>query len=145
MRRQIAKCTKAPLVATRPDVRQFYDFPDLPLDSIRHRRGGIFCCIAPARYPAYTIVNQGARVASRHFMSDHAVDGIQALQEFARECAALGAEWLVCTEKDRVKLSGALDLGLPVVWLKMKLIIVEGQAEWEAFVARAKKDLANRL
>lgn len=145
MRKQLSKWTKAPLVATRPDVLEIYDLQDQPVPSINGRRVGIFCGIAHPDYFENTIVNQGAHIVSRHFMADHSVDGFQELRSFAQECAAQGAEWLVCTEKDRVKLTGSLDLGMPVAWLKMQLVIVEGQEEWNAFVARAKSDLANRL
>lgn len=145
MRQQLAKWSQAPLVATRLEVVQILDLHDLPVPSIRDRRVGIFCGIAHPDYFENTVGNQGAHVVARRFVADHAEEGLQALIAFARHCVLQGAEMLVCTEKDRVKLAGSLDLPLPVVWLKMKLVIVEGEAEWQAFIARARHALATRL
>lgn len=145
MRKQISGWTLAPLVATRPEVAQILDLNDQLVASIRDRRVGIFCGIAHPDYFENTVANQGAHVVKRHFIADHAAEAVQDLQVFAQECVAQGAEMLVCTEKDRVKLAGSLVLPLPVVWLKMKLVIVEGQVEWNAFIARAHQALVTRL
>lgn len=144
MRQKLARWTSAPIVATRPEVAEFLDLQDQPSASIQGKRVGIFCGIAQPEYFANTVENLGAHIVARHFLADHAEEGVQGLQDFAQNCQELGAELIICTEKDRVKLCGALSLPLPLIWLKMKLVIVDGQADWQAFINHAKRALAMR-
>lgn len=145
MQEQIRKYSSAPIVATRLEVAQILDLADHPIETLRDRNVALFCAIAHPDYFENTVANLGARVVARRFLADHADEPKEALYAFAEQCTAQGAELLLCTEKDRVKLDGALQLPLPLAWLKMRLVIVDGKSRWDQFIERAKKDLVARL
>ena len=63
------------------------------------------------------------------------------LNAFARECSTKGVKWLVCTEKDRVKLDSRVHHALSIAWLKMEMHVVEGHEEWEAFLNKAESKI----
>jgi hypothetical protein len=55
------------------------------------------------------------------------------LATFAASCRAKGAEVLLCTEKDFVKLDGE-PVGLDIVPVAVALRIVAGQEHWEHLI-----------
>jgi tetraacyldisaccharide 4'-kinase len=145
LRQQIANYTTAPVVGTKTEVSQILDLNDQPFPSIKGKRAGIFCGIAHPDYFANTIKEQEAIIVESHFIADHVDYNFLHLSAFAKRCKEKGAEILICTEKDRVKLVESLDLPLPVVWVKMYLVFVEGETQWRAFVQRAKNTLDKSL
>lgn len=142
---KIARYTTAPVVATKADVDSLLDLNGKPVKPIQNQKVGIFCGIAHPDYFENTVKNLGAEVVASHTIPDHKDYDPDVLIKFAKDCADKGAEWLICTEKDRVKLVDTLELALPVAWVRMKLTIVEGLPAWNAFLQRAKADLARRL
>jgi len=56
------------------------------------------------------------------------------LEQFAGECVENGAEILLCTEKDYVKLDSDLHLPLMVAWTRVELELKDGIEHWQAFV-----------
>jgi len=142
---KIARYTTAPVVATKTEVEAILDFNSKPCPSIQNQRVGIFCGIAHPDYFENTVRNLGGLIVDSHVVPDHMDYNPDDLLAFAKRCADQGAEYLICTEKDRVKLVDSLELALPILWVKMKLTIVEGKTAWDAFLQRAKGDLARRL
>jgi tetraacyldisaccharide 4'-kinase len=65
---------------------------------------GVFCGIAhPERFKK-TVVGLGAEIVSTLFLGDHEAIGKDRLMLFYLKCKSLGAKYLICTEKDEVKL-----------------------------------------
>jgi tetraacyldisaccharide 4'-kinase len=94
-------------------------------------RVGIFCGIAKPNYFEAAVKSGGMQVVGKLFSSDHVIPSFADLQRFAKECKALGAQALICTEKDFVKLSSECRLDLPIVILQLYLEIIEGQEDWQ--------------
>jgi tetraacyldisaccharide 4'-kinase len=84
---------------------------------------------------------EGGHIVDTYFIADHVDYHFSQLTAFAKKCKDKGAEWLICTEKDRVKLAESLDLPLPVAWVKIRLVVIEGEIQWRAFVERIKVTL----
>ncbi len=142
---KIAKYTTAPVVATRTKVEKIVDFQHREVASIAGKKLGLFCGIAHPDYFETTARGLGAEIVALHTIPDHMDFDLDDLSAFSRRCAEQGAEFLVCTEKDRVKLVDTLELALPILWIKMQLEFVEGKTAWDEFIRRAKSDLARRL
>jgi tetraacyldisaccharide-1-P 4'-kinase len=53
------------------------------------------------------------------------------LQTFAKQCLDKGAQVLLCTEKDYVKLASDVSCELPVVPVEMQLKVDAGKEHWE--------------
>lgn len=145
MKQQIARYSAALVVGTRMEVMQVLDFDGKPIASLKEKKVGIFCGIAHPEYFRNTVSQQGAQIVSSAFTADHMGLENETLVAFAQECREKGAEMLLCTEKDRVKIEDIKALTLPIAWVKMRLNLVEGEKEWETFIEKAKSDLKRRV
>lgn len=118
--------------------------PDAEMADLEGAPVGLFCAIGHPERFVRTVSSLGCTVVSSHFFPDHAHISKKALEKFSSAAAAKGARFLVCTEKDKVKLSEfELELSLPVRPIKAELRIVENQKTWESAVAQVKR-LARR-
>lgn len=143
--KMLEKYTTAPRIGVRMEVDQVLDFNDQAFGELKNKRVGLFCGIAHPEYFRNTLKDFGAVVVEELIVPDHMPFDLAVLEEFALHCKGNNAEVLVCTEKDRVKFGAVLDLILPVVWLKMRLVVVFGEDHWKQFIAKAMQDLKRRL
>ena len=138
VRRQISSSTSAPVVGTRLEVIGCFDAKGDQLHHIRGLKVGIFCGIAHPEYFRDTIDKLGAEVVGEWFFPDHDALDLEKLLPFSEQCKEKGAEILLCTEKDYVKLSSENTGGLPTYWVKARLKVVEGKEQWTKFIVQAK-------
>jgi tetraacyldisaccharide 4'-kinase len=141
IRQQIGSCSTAPVVATRTEVAQIQDINNKITIQIKDKKVGVFCGIAHPDYFIKTIEELGAQVIELYSIPDHMDFDFNELANFATICKEKGAELLLCTEKDRVKLVESLHLALPIAWVQMRLIFVEGEMLWKTFIEKAKTNL----
>lgn len=142
---QIAQYSAAPVVGTRMRVSNIFDFKGEKIESLLNKKIGIFCGIARPEYFEKTVENLGGEVVGQYFVSDHCDFDSFALDSFSKHCQSLGAELLLCTEKDRVKFTEPVSLSLPLAWLQIELSIVEGADAWKTFINKAKSDVMRRM
>lgn len=141
----VSKYTTAPIVGTKMQVEALVGFGG-PLDlSLFGKKIGVFCGIAQPDKFKETLESLGAEIVDSYVVSDHKPFDQEKLRSFALELEKEGAEFLVCTEKDKVKLPSNFKCALPIVWLQMKLVIVAGQSEWNLFIKKAKADIIRRM
>lgn len=145
MKNHIAKYSSAIVVGTKMEVLQVETLEGNRIESIKGKKVGTFCCIAHPEYFERTITQEGAQIVKSIFAPDHMCFSTKELAAFAEKCKASGAELLLCTEKDRVKILDVKGLALPVAWVKMQLTLMEGMAEWTSFMANIKDDLRRRI
>jgi tetraacyldisaccharide 4'-kinase len=104
----------------------------------RGKKAGLFCGIAKP-YRFYEAVKElGCEVVDHLFSPDHILPPLGDLQNFAEKCKSKGAEYLICTEKDLVKLSDPDLLDLEVVPLKMQLQCIYHQNFWQEMLENIK-------
>lgn len=142
VKRQVSEYTSAPLVATQLEVLKVSDMDGNPQE-IAGVKVGMFCGIAHPDYFRKTVLDLKAEIVNEYIMADHESMHIQKLADFAQECKAQGAQFIICTEKDRVKISNSLGLPLPILWVQSKLRIIEGEEHWNQFITKAKNALIN--
>ena len=63
-------------------------------------------------------------------------DLLEKLKRFAEKAKSKGAKAIVCTEKDKVKLSKNKNLCLPILYVEMDLRIIEGDSHWKKLVEK---------
>jgi tetraacyldisaccharide 4'-kinase len=131
---EISPYTQAPMIGTNWQVEAICDLKDRVISSIKGEKVGMFCGIASPHYFRETLEKEGAIVVKEYYLADHEKPSAVQLKRFCQECQKMGATWLVCTEKDQVKLDPNLSLPLPIVWLKMEMHVVEGQEIWQEFL-----------
>lgn len=142
---EVSKYTKAAFIGCQLQVTHIYDLKNKEIESIDGKKVGLFCAIAKPEKFKQTVLAQGADVLAEFFIPDHLEFNPVKLKNFCFDCIQRGIEILVCTEKDKVKLSEYLDIPLPVAWLKIKLKLVEGDSEWKTFIQKAKQDILRQI
>lgn len=138
---QVHAYSQAPVVGTKLKVERIVSFEGKAIGPIKGKKVGLFCSIAHPEYFEKTVAELGAQIIDRHIIPDHRSFDMSEMTQFAARCAENGAELLVCTEKDKVKLVGNLTGSLPVAWVKIKLEIIEDQENWEKFIAKVNQAL----
>lgn len=103
---------------------------------------GVFCGIGNPQGFLKTISSLGADIVNVKFLSDHETMEEENLLDFAKRSKELGAELLLCTEKDKVKLNAFVSrVPLPVVWIKSYMVVTENRELWEDFIRRIDQKL----
>lgn len=141
----VSKYSTAPVVGTRMEVVRVETFDGESINSLHGKKVGIFCGIAHPEYFKGTVEKEGAIIVDHAYAGDHKSLDTHSLANFAEHCKGLGAEILLCTEKDKVKILDIKKLALPLAYLKMHLRLLEGQEEWSLFMDGIKDDLRNRI
>ena len=141
LKKKILKHTSASVVAVRPEAQNIWDMKGSKLSHMKGMKVGIFCGIAQPEHFQTMVKKLGAQVVACHFVGDHMRLEPDELESFAKIGLERGAQALVCTEKDKVKLEGGLELPLAVLWIQMRLQMIEGEALWKTFIDKAKEKL----
>lgn len=109
-------------------------------EALKDKKVGIFSAIAKPNRFFETVDQLGAKIVSQWTLDDHGqIQGDQ-LEAFAAKCATNGAEFLLCTEKDWVKLPLESKICLPILPLKTTLEIVFGIENWYALLNLINKE-----
>jgi len=131
---QLAQYTCAPVVGMQLKAEEDADF-------LREKKIGLFCAIGnPSRFQA-TIEGLGGALVDSLIANDHMFFSIQELESFAMQCYKKGAELLVCTEKDWIKLPANLKSVLPIYSISVQLAVVAGEEDWHHFIEKIKEKL----
>lgn len=138
VKRQLKQFTKAPVIGTKMEQIQIEDLKGEPLPSLNGKKVAIFCAIARPEYFLQTIEKMGAEVIDYNFLPDHTKMTEERLIQFCERNRRLGAEWILCTEKDAVKIEGESVKSQPIAWLKTGLVVVEGETDWRSFTKKIK-------
>ncbi len=81
-----------------------------------------------------SLKSAGAEVVARRFLPDHTLQLESSIQEFSDEALRAGADKIVCTAKDAIKLSDSFSLPLPLEVVQAELEILEGENLLENFL-----------
>lgn len=114
------------------------------LDLIAGLKVAMFCAIAKPHLFKKTIEGLGGEVVSEWVLADHAAPDERSLERFAKQAQKLGAEALLCTEKDFVKLDPSLKLSLPLYCIQIAFEVREEQNSWENLIAKIGQKIDNR-
>lgn len=138
---QLRRYSSAPMIGTAIKTGDIRSLQGDPLPSFKGVKVGIFCGIANPEHFKRTVQQLGAEPIAEHFSPDHQVPDTEELATFANRCHLLGASWLICTEKDRVKLiQQDHQYILPIAFIPVDLEVVENSETWTQFL----KNLGDR-
>lgn len=143
--KQVEHYSCAPVVGTAMEVEGIIDFEGALIETLANKKVAAFCGIANPDNFFDTLECLQAEVVLKSYISDHFSFTKDQLEKMCRKAREKGAEMLVCTEKDRVKIPDNLTLSLPLVWLKMRLRLVNGEAAWNDFIGKIKRKLNHGL
>ncbi len=108
---QLLPYTQAPIAG----IQYRFKNPDL-----QGKKVGAFCAIAKPERFFQMLKAAGGELVDCLVAPDHAAFPEKQLQAFAERCKALGTEFLVCTEKDQVKVNSSFSL--PVKILEIEIV-----------------------
>ena len=128
---EIRRYTNCPIVGVQLEA--------LNKEEIQGKRVGTFCGIAKPERFISSVKEAGAEVVESIQTLDHFSFATKELSLFSDSCKAKGAQMLVCTEKDAIKLQDHLALTLPVVVLKVELKISFGEAFFQELLLKIKE------
>lgn len=137
VKKKLLHYSSAPMVGTKGYMAVLRDFNGKEIAIPEEKKVGLFCSIAHPEYFRRTLEEEGFQVVKEFILADHDEIPFGKLDQFANTCLKLGINWLICTEKDRVKLKDKLSVGLPILWVQLELKIVAGQEEWKNFLKLA--------
>ncbi len=133
---EVQRFTSAPTIGTVATVTQIQKLDGAPIEEIRNKKIGMYCGIGNPENFERTLEELGADIVDRLILEDHGTVNSKKLSQFSDTCKKLGAEYIVCTEKDKVKLQKTLEVSVPVLWVKIELEIKEGITHWQKFIKK---------
>ncbi len=134
VKKELVAYTRAPIVGTKERVVGVCDLKGQRVQLTNNCSVGIFCAIAHPQYFKRTLEKINCTIVAEYILADHDLIDEKNLENFAQNALKQGAQWLICTEKDKVKLQDQLVLSLPIIWVQIDLEIVVGQEEWDKFL-----------
>jgi len=100
------------------------------------KKAGLFAGIASPASVAKTLTGMGVYAVKVFRLSDHQPASIERIIDFSQEAREAGAEILVTTEKDAVKLEDKPAGSLPLYVLPIELRLREGEDEFLNWIQR---------
>lgn len=125
-----------PSICVQMQTRRLLDLRGNEQQSLAGKKIGAYCAIAHPQRFFQTLKDLGAEIIHSWILPDHEMPNMNALASFAAHCRNNGASFLVCTEKDAVKLPRKLSLALPTLYLEMELEVVSGGARWKNLIEK---------
>ncbi len=104
-------------------------------ESLKGCKVAVFCGIGfPERFLSQ--VKQEAEIVATKILHDH--EKMQNLKKFAEFALEKGADFLLCTEKDRIKLSREelVDLPLPLAWTRCESVVTKNEEAFAKLIDR---------
>jgi tetraacyldisaccharide 4'-kinase len=114
----IRKLTNAPIEYIKNEVSGFYDKNDQLVPWLpKLQKVALFSGIGNPKRFLNTIKALGLDVVDEYKALDHKLPSLENLAKFAEQAKKKGALSLLCTEKDRVKITDQINLALPLLWV----------------------------
>lgn len=112
-------------------LRQVNGDEQLTLDSLQNRRVAALSGIASPDAFEQFLKDRGATVVHTQRFVDHHCYSPKELQDFFEQAQRMGAEWVITTEKDAVRIANTEHLPLPFYFLRMEIEWIEGTAPFQ--------------
>lgn len=125
---------KAPILTS---IHQPVDLSELKKDkkrSLKWLKGRKVVCFSGIGNPdsfVKTVQGLGAEIVGHISFADHHAYTLAKLTQLEQEALALGAEALITTEKDGVRITDYTPASLPILTLNIELKITSDEQEWE--------------
>lgn len=130
---KIKPYSSAPVIGVHMTPKGVKGDLSIDLESLRGLRAGVFCGIGKPKSYLETLQALGVDVIKSLVMPDHCIPSLQELQKFSNLCKESGAEILLCTEKDFVKIVHPHYHLIPICYLETDVNIIYGKNSYEEF------------
>lgn len=125
--------SKAPIVCIKPSISKIFDIDNNELKKIGPTIS-IFCSIGDPQSFYDMMINNNFKIVDKLFFSDHYPFSLNDLISFSENSIKKGAERIVCTYKDFVKIDKNLFRDIPIACIDIDSIIISGKKHWDNLV-----------
>ena len=126
LQKMLDRYTRAPSIATQIEV--------LSENNTFPHKVAVFCGIGAPHHFLQTVRDLKSEIVETLLLRDHEFLQADSLQKFAENCRKKGAELLLCTEKDAVKLPSNVSACLKIKPIAIQLKITAGTEHWEKLI-----------
>lgn len=131
LRAEIIECCHQPKHLVDLDTRE-----EFPLESLKNAKVAALSAIAnPASFEGF-LEKFGADIKLRDHYADHHRYTEEEIRDFMRQAKAQGAERIITTEKDAVRIPKITDAELPIAFLRIEIDILSGQESFDQCISR---------
>jgi tetraacyldisaccharide 4'-kinase len=132
VKKEIEAYTQAPVVGMQHQL----EFPQ----SLYGEKIGAFCGIGKPGYFFGALEKAGAEIVAMHRLLDHQAFPFEELKAFVSLSRDRGAQRIICTQKDWVKM-GKAERTLPVEPVDLRLNILAGKEHWDQMIEKIKQKM----
>ncbi|MCH9610059.1 MAG: Tetraacyldisaccharide 4'-kinase [Chlamydiales bacterium] len=118
----------------RSKIEGIFTLDGEKIETIQGETVALFCAIANPNRFVKTVEELGAKIVKKLLFPDHMRLCEKKLSQFLQSS---DAKYLICTEKDKVKLKSKL----PILWVKRSLKIDENDQSWQNALTKVRKML----
>lgn len=130
-RAEIIECCHKPQYLT-----ELFTGKCLPLGHLKNRKVAALSAIArPESFEGF-LEQLGAKIVLRDHYADHHRYTASEITDFIRQAEEAGAEYVVTTEKDAVRIPRLDSCRIPVIYLRIQIDIISGQENFDQCISR---------
>lgn len=118
----ISKYTTAPIVGMRPQILGVKNLLGEIVKVTPKDRVAAFCALGAPHIFFSTVKDLGVDLVFSKKFVDHASFSISSIFEFAKKSKSLGASYIICSEKDSVKIPKSVPFPLSIYFLEIALV-----------------------
>ena len=131
-RAEIIECCHKP----KHLVRMFTDGKHEPLEKLKNAKVAALSAIAKPESCERFLEQLGADLVLRDHYADHHRYTQQEIIDFINQAKAAGAEFIVTTEKDAVRIPKLDRVDVPIYYLRIEIDILSGQESFDQCISR---------
>ena len=132
---------KAAIIHTGIYTERVYDLDNQVIDSLNKVPVAFFCGIAKPDSFRQTIEELNADIILENLLEDHDSFHEAYLETFCLKAKSIGAQYVLCTEKDKVKINKTKRYALPILWVKICVCVRHGKDIWEKMLEDIKAQM----
>ncbi len=118
---QVRKYSDAPIIKAVMKNDGLFDLYDEEVLLSAGEKVALFCGLAKPEQFVCSVKALGLQVVETAFLDDHRAFKGDAWLQFVQKAINKQARYIVCSEKDRVKITPSLKPELPIVWLRTRM------------------------
>jgi len=121
---------QAPIVESilqTSSIQNWKDKTEIDLSQLQSKKGLAFCGIGNPYSLERTLKSLGLEILNAFFFLDHYIYTRKDLLSLQTEAKKSGAEYLISTEKDSIRLPDTGELTIPLLVVKVELKIISGE------------------
>ncbi len=138
-KKKLEQYSRASISATYPKIQSFHKKNGESI-SLKGEKVAVFCSLGKPEHFCRTLLAEGLDLVNKVFYPDHHPIEEEDLLQFSIESQKKGANYLLCSEKDQVKLTRH-KYSLEVCYSKMQLELSYGKPAFEDFLKRVQFEL----